>query len=170
MTVWCKNIENIHAEQRISFQSQKPASVMVLASVTSCGQKTPLVFIEQGVKVNLHVYILGDVDGYSGSMGDKTFGDSGVTLQQNGATSHTTKLVHSFCKDNFKGFLSKELWPPSSPDLNPMEFGVGSILEQKACIISHRNINSLKRSVVKCCDKIDSATLCPICSQIITRL
>ena len=36
-------------------------------------------------------------------------GDEGVTLQQDGATAHTAKLVQAWCKDNFKSFWSKEL-------------------------------------------------------------
>ena len=51
---------------------------------------------------------------------------------QDGVTSHTARTVQIWCKNNFNSFWSKELWPPSSPDLNPMDFGVWSILEQKA--------------------------------------
>ena len=93
-----------------------------------------------------------------------------MTLQQDGATSHTAKLVQSFCKDNFKGFWSKELWPPSSPDLNPMDFGVWSLLEQKACVISHKNTDALKRALLKCWDEIDAETLRATCAQVPTRL
>ena len=62
----------------------------------------------------------------------KTMENSGVTLQQDGATSHTAKTVQSWCKENFTVFWSKEFWPSSSPDLNPMDFGVWSMLEYKA--------------------------------------
>ena len=53
-----------------------------------------------------------------------------------GATAHTAKMVQAWCKDNFKSLWSKELWPPSSPDLNLMDFGIWSILERKACTVS----------------------------------
>ena len=49
----------------------------------------------------------------------------------------------------FQGFLSKEEWPPSSPDLNPMDFSIWSILQEKACSKPHRNVESLKKSLVK---------------------
>uniref|UniRef100_A0A914VAL1 Transposase n=1 Tax=Plectus sambesii TaxID=2011161 RepID=A0A914VAL1_9BILA len=42
--------------ERIIGRSQKSKSVMVWAGVTHNG-KTPLVFIEEGVKVNQHVYL-----------------------------------------------------------------------------------------------------------------
>ena len=55
--IWAKNKESIPVELRTSFRRQKPASVMVWAGVTSSGLKTPLIFIEEGVKVNQHVYL-----------------------------------------------------------------------------------------------------------------
>ena len=51
-------------------------------------------------------------------------GNQAVTLQQDGAIAHTTKIVQAWCKDNLKSFWSKEFWPPSSPDLNLMDFGI----------------------------------------------
>ena len=55
--VWARNVKDISEERRISFWCQKPASVMVWAGVMSCGLKTPLIFIEEGVKINQHVYL-----------------------------------------------------------------------------------------------------------------
>ena len=167
--VWGRSIAQIPVEQRTSFQRQKPASVMVWAGVTSGGHKTPLIFIEKGVKINQHVYLAMLRDKVIPWV-DEVIGDSGVTLQQDGATSHTAKLVKSFCQDNFKGFWPKDSWPPSSPDLNPMDFGVWSLLEQKACTISHKSVDALKRKLVKCWDEIDPETIRATCSQVSDRL
>ena len=51
--------------------------------------------------------------------------------------SHTSNKTQAWCKDNFLRVWSKELWPPSSPDLNLMEFSVWSMLETEACHSSH---------------------------------
>ena len=129
---------------------------------------------------------------------DETFGNTGVTFQQDGATSHTAKLVQDFCEKNFKNFWAKDLWPPSSPDLNPsspdlipsspdlnpsspdlipsspdlnpMDFGIWSILEQNACAKSHKNVDMLKRKLVKCWKQIDTKTIRAICSKVSSRL
>ena len=61
-----------------------------------------------------------------------TFKESGITHQQDGATSHTVNLVQEWCNKSMAGFSTKESWPPSSPDLNPMDFAVWSILESNA--------------------------------------
>ena len=70
----------------------------------------------------------------------------------------------------FYVFWSKEFWPPSTPDLNPMDFEVWSILEHKACATSHKNIDALKHSLEKSCNKIFPETLRATCSQVIDRL
>ena len=166
---WAKNVENISVEQRIAFRREKPASIMVWDGVTSCGRKAPLIFIEGGVKIYQHVYLATLKDEVL-LLVKKRMGNSGVTLQQDGATSHTAKIVQSWCKENFMVFWSKEFWPPSSPDLNPMDFGVWSMLDHKACATSHKNIDALKYSLKKSWNEISPETLHATCSQLIDRL
>ena len=121
--IWAANKQGIPLNNRLMFQRQKPASVMDWAGVASTGEKTSLFFIEEGVKVNQHMYLE--------LLGDKlvpwvntTFGESGITVQQDGATSHTASLVQEWCKRYMVGFLPKELRPLSSPDFNPMDFDI----------------------------------------------
>ena len=80
----------------------------------------------------------------------KAAANESITFQQDGATSHTARLVQSWYKDNFKPFWHKELWSPCSPDLNPMVFDIWSILEQKACSGTHMSVTALKEKLKKC--------------------
>ena len=105
--IWLPDINMVPVERRSSFRRQKPPSVMVWAGATSKGLKTPLIFIE-GVKINQTVYrrmleekVLPWVQ--------EVVGEQGVTLQQDGATSHTANSVQAWCRCNFKGFWEKEL-------------------------------------------------------------
>ena len=79
-------------EHQTSFKRQKPASVMMWAGVMSTGLKTPLIFIEAGVKINQHAY-LKMLKGKVVPWVKKVTGNKGITLQQDGATPHTAKLV-----------------------------------------------------------------------------
>ena len=97
--IWTKNKESVPVELRTSLRRQKPASVMVWAGVTSNGLKTPLIFVQDGVKVNQHVYmdmLKNRVLPWINSLP----GNQAVTLQQNGTTAHTAKMVQAWCKDN----------------------------------------------------------------------
>ena len=39
------------------------------------------------------------------------------------------------------------MWPPSSPDLSPLDFAVWGEMERKACSILQPNVESLKEAV-----------------------
>ena len=86
------NKEDILLNERIAYKRQKPAYVMVWAGVTSTGEKTPLIFIEEGVKINQHVY-LNMLKKQLVPWINVTFKESGTTLQQDGAISHFANLV-----------------------------------------------------------------------------
>ena len=114
--IWIPNKDMV-LERCSSFRRQKPSSVMVWAGVTSTGLKTPLIFIDKGVKINQTIY--SDVG--RKSIVQETVGEEGITLQQDGATSHTAKAV---------ALVQDQLWPPSSPDLNPI-LGFGPFWSNK---------------------------------------
>lgn len=60
-------------------------------------------------------------------------------------------------------FLSKEMWPPSSPDLNPMDFFVWSILEARACSKVTCSVDDKKASLLRGWEEIANEIL-RICS------
>ena len=51
-----------------------------------------------------------------------------------------------------------------------MDFGIWSILEQKACSQSHSSVEDLKRKLIKSWVEIDGATVRATCDQVIPRL
>ncbi|KAI6654598.1 hypothetical protein LOD99_994 [Oopsacas minuta] len=75
------------------------------------------------------------------------FNNRPFLFQQDGAPAHTAKVNQQWLRNNIPDFISKEEWPPSSPDLNPMDFSLWSILETNACATSHKSIKSLRTSL-----------------------
>uniref|UniRef100_A0A1I7TCP6 Paired domain-containing protein n=1 Tax=Caenorhabditis tropicalis TaxID=1561998 RepID=A0A1I7TCP6_9PELO len=67
------------------------------------------------------------------------------------------KSVQMIVKKDFglKRYWGKDMWPASSPDLNPMDFSVWGYLESKVMAHSHPDIKSLKQALVKAWDEID---------------
>jgi len=45
--------------------------------------------------------------------------------------------------------ISGTVWPPSSPDLNQLDYSVWSTVEAKACQTSHKNLDDLRPSIAK---------------------
>ena len=155
--VLAKSSADIPDSTRSVFRQQKPSSVMVWAAISKTW-KSPLIFVPQGAKVNTNAYIE-TILTPALQAAKKHFKDKPFIFQQDGAPSHTSKKTQKWCQDHFPGFWSKEVWPPSSPDLNPMDFCVWSFLEADACVSSHVSVGALKSSLEKAWAKIPQETL-----------
>ena len=64
-------------------------------------------------------------------------------------------------------FWPKCFWPPSSPDLNVMDFAMWGILARKTCENPHANVGSLKtkRSLKKTWTDLDEKTIRNSCAN-----
>ena len=94
---------------------------MVSVGISQFG-KTSLFVLEPGAKVNGHYYrdellakMIPEMDAISG--GDYIF-------QQDSARAHTAKDTIKYIKDNMPDYIPPEMWPPNSPDLNPVDYGI----------------------------------------------
>ena len=56
-------------------------------------------------------------------------------------------------------FIKKDEWPPSSPDLNPLDYSVWENLESRACSSSHKNVESLKTTLMAEWNKVPQKEL-----------
>ncbi len=45
------------------------------------------------------------------------------------------KIVQEWCKKNLVEFWLSNMWPPSSPDLAPLDYGIWGEMEKKACAL-----------------------------------
>ena len=66
----------------------------VWGGITATGIKTPLVFIDEGIKINEDTYLKLLKENLLPWI-NLTFGKGGITLQQDGATSHMANLVQN---------------------------------------------------------------------------
>lgn len=148
---------------------QNPQSVMVWAGICATG-KTPLVFVEKGVKINQQIYRRDILQGVVLPWAQHHFGDSQWTFQQDSAPAHKAKLTQEWCRANYPDFITSEEWPPYSPDLNPMDYSVWSILEAKACAKPHKSLEALKRSLLREWDLLTVEELRKIAQNFIKRL
>lgn len=167
--IWSKDLSVSISNARIVSRSQKPASLMVWAAITSNG-KTPLHFVDPGVKIDQIYYRKRILEGTLLPWARHHFGDKQWTFQQDSAPSHRAKLTQTWCSNNFPAFINCEQWPPYSPDINPLDYSIWSILESKACAKSHKNLELLKRDLMSAWNDIDEETLRRICEKFPERL
>lgn len=64
----------------------------------------------------------------------RKFAPGEVIFVQNGAPTDTSTSAQAFLSQELghEGFGGMDTWPPSSPDLNPLDFSLWSILESRA--------------------------------------
>jgi hypothetical protein len=150
-------------------KTKHPASVMVLGIVASDGKKPPPIFVPAGVKINTEAY-LELLDRHLLPWLRKNYPQGNYCFQQDGAPAHTAKKTQDWLRDNLANFWPKDFWPPSSPDLNPLDYSVWSVVESKACRTSHANVDELKASIVKAWRSMTKAYLVKTCRQFRPRL
>ena len=149
--------------------SLHPSSVMVLGGICVSG-KTPLIFVDPGVKINKNYYLTQILQRVVEPWSKAHFGNRKWFFQQDSASAHKAREVQDWCRVHFPGFIESGEWPPYSPDLSPMDFSVWSILEARACAKSHKSLDSLKQALLREWDKISVQELRAICKNFPKRL
>ena len=156
-------------ENGIIGRTKKPKSVMVLAGITANG-KTPLVFLDSGTRINKDIYQRSILSEVLLPWSQQHFQGTHWTFQQDSAPCHTAGQVQQWMRTHFPDFIPPTLWPPYSPDLNPLDYSIWSILEQKACCKQHTSLQSLKRALTKAWNEISLASIRSIVDNFPKRL
>lgn len=150
-------------------RAQHPQSIMVWGAICASG-KCPLVFIEDGVHLNAKTYTRDILEAVLLPWATQHFGDRSWTFQQDSAPAHKAKLTQDFCEANFPRFIRHDEWPPSSPDLNPLDFAVWGLLEARACVNPHNSLASLKSALMRAWERISDSELAAITADFRKRL
>ena len=121
---------------------------MVWAGVSaSC--RTNLIFVPQGVKINSEIYkeliLKPEIKG----AGLMLFNNEEWIFQQDSASAHASNATQSWLRAENIEFISKEEWPPSSPDLNLLEYSIWGILQTRACAKPHKSLKPLQSALVR---------------------
>ena len=131
-------------------RTTRPSGAMMLGVCASNGKVMPPLWIDKGAKVDSKVYIemLKKVQAWL----DENYGDhTPWVFMQDGAPSHTSEETQTWLTENFGAdrFWNESMWPPYSPDLNPMDYFVWGFVESKACKNPHSSVSALQKSVDK---------------------
>ena len=162
-------ISEIPDKFRYISRKMKPLSVMIWAGVSAVG-RTPLIFVPAGVKINAETYKDLILEPVVKDLSQTMFSGQPFVFQQDGAPVHTATTTQDWLEGKIPDFIRKEEWPPYSPDLNPMDYSLWSILENRACSVSHSTIKSLNKYLCREWEKIPQETLRAAVESYPTRL
>ncbi|EYB95147.1 hypothetical protein Y032_0163g3483 [Ancylostoma ceylanicum] len=73
-------------------------------------------------------------------------------------------------RDHLDDFIAASEWPPSSPDLNPLDYGIWGILEAKVSTKSYSSVAALKAALMKAWNEISDDVLMSTCDSAMKRL
>ena len=122
-TIYLKNLRTFNC-----FQNK--ISVMVWFAM-SCNGKLPLKFIDKRLKISAEYYKQKILATHLFPYVDKLYPKKNWMFLQDSARSTDPKQYRHFLHANFPEFMKQEYWPPSSPDLNPLDYSIWWIWESK---------------------------------------
>jgi hypothetical protein len=121
-------------------------SIMVSVGVSKMG-KTGIVFVEPGAKINSVYYCNELLDQGLFPAIREICGHHDWILQQDGAPSHRAANTIDFLEKENVQFIEPNLWPPNSPDLNPVDYAVWGALQQRVYKHKIRDLLHLKEVI-----------------------
>ena len=121
---------------------------MVCVAVSKVG-KSSIFFVVPGAKVNgayyhekLFASMIPEID--------RLTGYQPYVFMQDGARSHTAnETVRSLNQQRYLTLLQPNMWPPNSPDLNPVDYCVWSALERNVYRGRFENTTKLKEAILQ---------------------
>src|SRR6218665_1425582 len=72
----------------------------------------------------------------------------GIVFQEDGAPAHRLRDTVAFLERKVPDFSSPTLWPPNSPDLNPVDYSIWSVLQENVYRSIIANVSELDRRLI----------------------
>lgn len=164
------NIKDVPEAIRVVPKSKHPSQVLVFGLVASDGQKMPPVFLPTGLRVGARQYLDEILIPHVKPWIEATYpNNNNIVFMQDGAPCHTAKVVQTWLEKNIKHW-PKDVWPPSSPDLNPLDFSIWAYVQSRACARQHANLDALKVDIVKAWTDMDEDYIRTTCSSFRPRV
>ena len=164
--VWAVRRSEADKNGAVKQRRQFPQKVMVWLTACSKGV-SPLIIFKEGT-VDHDRYIR-EVLSVALKNGNRTLG-SHWTFQQDGAKPHIHHLTQQWCRNNFPSFINKDQWPPSSSDLNPLDYAIWDELAHAINWDRVTSKNTLITQLKQAVKKIRQEVVFESCSSWTNRL
>ena len=146
-----------------------PATVMVFGVVSSKGHIMPPHIFEVNLKVNTKVY-LDVLKSVVIPWCNQVAGGRPWVWQQDLAPAHKSKETQAWLQKECYDFVPFSHWPPSSPDLHPLDYFVWSYVENITNMTPHNTKASLIATIRRVFAELPPALVEKACSQFWIRI
>ncbi len=94
---------------------------------------------------------------------DANYLEGNYCFQQDLVPGHEATKVQQWCSNNLAQIWPKELWPPSSLDAVPLDYGIWGFMKSKACTVPHLSVDAMKASVTREWAAMSEDHICKMC-------
>lgn len=157
------------SEVPVVMATKFPATVMVLGVVSNEGDVMPPHFFPKGLRLTADAYI-GILETVVKPWMDRVAGGRHYVFQQDGAPAHNASATQDWLRQHLPEFWEKEVWPPSSPDCNPLDYFVWSVCERDTNKHPHNNVESLKQKIEEVMANLRRETVSRACQRFRARI
>ena len=119
--------------------------VSVAVSKPGC---SPLFFVELGVKVDGRYYRDVLLKQQMLPVMHCIAGDT-YAFQQDSAPAHCARDTVKLLQQEMPEFIAPDLWPPNSPDLNPVDYRVWGLIQERVYKTAVRDTADFKRRLIE---------------------
>lgn len=147
---------NIPASRLLRTRSHFSQSLMVSVGVSALG-RTSIHFVEPGAKVNGKYYR--DVLLMQGLLPELRELSDYFIFQQDSAPAHRAKETVQLLADETPDFIPPTMWPPNSPDLNPVDYKIWSVMQDKVYKNRIKNVDELRDRILTAWDDLDQRVI-----------
>ena len=163
-------VEDVPEHVRFVTQTKHPTQIMMFGLVASDGKKMPPVFLPSGMRMNAKEYISHVLEPHVLPWISANYEDPREPVfVQDGAPCHTAKITQKWL-DEHLNYWAKDMWPPSSPDLNPLDFSIWAKVQSDACKDTHPNTTALIKSVTKALSNMSEDYIRNTCARFRPRV
>ena len=83
---------------------------------------------------------------------------------------HTSKRSMQWLENHCYDLITPDIWPPNSPDLNPMDYFVWGYVERSTNARPHNTKESLVASIKEVMSSMDTEVFARACSRFRSRV
>ena len=91
-------------------------------------------------------------------------------FQQDSVPAYKAKVTQEWLAKSCDDHATPNIWPPSSPDLNPMDYYVWGVVEMETNKRPHSTKESLKATILHVMGSLQEEPLIRACSRFRNRL
>ena len=146
-----------------------PNMVMIFGVISSNKEVMPPHIFEMGLRVDIEIY-LQVMETVMLLCIKQVAWHRPWIWQQDSALCHVSKCSLTWLEENCYDFVTKDKWPPSSPDLNQMHYFFWGILENQTNRCPHTTKAFLIAFIKEQCISIDREMVKKACGSFRTRI